>query len=371
MKIIIRSLGLGKLARGLRYLGFFCFDFFGSLIFIFIPKKRNSIPVKKILLIRLDRIGDIILSTPAIRSLKRKYPQAQIHLLINEYIKDLVVNNPNIDKLLIYNKDELDNDYDIAVAFHPGLLENHLTFKSGASLRVGFKGRGGSFFLSEKIADDRNKRIRHEVISNLEVVSRIGCSMADKDLEVSITDEGERFSEKFFKENALDSKNKTVVIHPGARQEYIRWRKSGFAQLADRLIQELGLKVIISASKDEEGLVKEITGLMNKKPIVVIGIRLTELVSLIKRSDLFIGNSTGPMHIAAALKKPVVAIFGSKHPLDSFQEWGPYGTNSIVVTKNDKCLKCHPSDCRTFECMENVMVDDVWQAVQKLLELEL
>ena len=105
---------------------------------------------------------------------------------------------------------------------------------------------------------------------------------------------------------------------------------------------------------------------MKNKPVLFLDRPLTELVSLIKRSRLFIGNSTGPMHIASALKVPVVAIFGPVHPLDSYQEWGPWGPGHIVVSKNLNCLDCHPSDCREFKCMDLITVDEVMAAVDKL-----
>jgi ADP-heptose:LPS heptosyltransferase len=97
-------------------------------------------------------------------------------------------------------------------------------------------------------------------------------------------------------------------------------------------------------------------------------LRLTNLISVIKRCDLFVGNSTGPTHIAAALGRPVVAIFGSRHPLDCPATWAPRTSNAITVKKETACEICHPTDCESFECMNAVTVEDVFNACGRLLD---
>jgi ADP-heptose:LPS heptosyltransferase len=99
-----------------------------------------------------------------------------------------------------------------------------------------------------------------------------------------------------------------------------------------------------------------------------LGLQLTQLVSLIKKCHLFIGNSTGPMHIAAAIGVPVVAIFGNIHPLDSYLEWGPWGEGHIVVSKNLNCPDCHPGNCRAFSCMELITAEEVFAAAKKQIK---
>jgi len=375
-KYIIRSFRLGDLARFLRGSFYRIFDFLGEKTFFILRTFHFLSPleefdkkvVKKILIILLDRIGDVILSTPAIRAVREAFPKAEIHLLVRDYTKDLWVNNPNINRLLIFKKDSLSKNYDLAIALHPRITQNYLAFRSGAKYRVGYVGWGGGFFLTHKLKDDRSTRVRHEVESALEVAGAVGCRTEDKRLDISITDKGERFAEDFFKENNLSSNQTVVAIHPGARQEYIKWNKEGFADVADRLIKYMNAKVILIGSSEEDQLVKDTASLMTQKPISAVGLRLTQLVSLIKKCSLFIGNSTGPMHIAAALDVPVVAIFGAIHPLDSYQEWGPWSEKHIVVSKNLNCPSCHPTDCKTFECMKLITVDDVVNAAEELLE---
>ena len=377
IKRVLKCLGVKRvnaLAARLRGIVYPIGDFLGyAVFFAFLKEAKEPAPdrIKKVLIIRLDRIGDLVLSTPAIRAVRTGFPQAEIHLLVSEYTKDLVDNSPNINKLLIDGRDGLGGDYDLAFALHPGFKQNYLTFKSGAKMRAGYSGRGGSFFLTHKIEDDRATRIRHEVESALEIVGLLGCGTENRDLEITITEGGERLADEFLKKNGLSDKDLIIGIHPGSRQHYIRWKKERFAGVADKLTGTYNAKILLFGGGSEDSLVKSVVQLMKKKPVVAFDLPLLQLVSLIKRCRLFISNSTGPMHIAAALKVPVTAIFGNMHPLDSYQEWGPWGEGHMIVSKDLKCPDCHPTDCRTFDCMTLITEEDVLNAVAgQLLRLK-
>ncbi len=372
VKYMICWLRLGPVARQLRKVFWQAID---SSIGWMMPHQRGCAldtgTVKKILLIRRDAIGDVILTTPALRAVRHAFPHALIHLLVSEQCRDLVSANPNIDRLLIDHHDRIEGDYDCAIAFHAGYAHNRITHESGARVRVGFRGSGGSFFLTHALDDDRATRIRHEVDSALEAVAVIGCRVDDKQSEVSVTEAGERFAVRFFRDARVSVNRPVVVMHPGARQAYVRWKKEGFAEVADTLIREYEAAVIFTGSDGERRLVEEIISLMAQKAVSAAGIRLTETVSLIKRCSLYVGNVTGPMHIAAALEVPVVAIFGCAHPLDSCQVWGPRGPKAAIVTSAIHCPSCHPTDCRRqYACMQAITADEVLSAARRLLATE-
>ncbi len=375
IKKALRFVGLGgifSLSRALRGFYHAGLDAVGYAVFFLcgLSPRRPDITTEavfRVLIIRVDRIGDLILSTPAIRAVRETFPKAQIHLLVNVYTKDLVLHNPYIDRLLILGQDTIRKDYDLAIALHPGYRQNALVFKSGARYRVGYTGWGGGFFLTHKIKDDRATRVRHEVDSALEVVGLVGCSTTDKGLVVSVTQEGEHFAQGFFAAAGLSNQDRVIVIHPGARQEYIRWKREGFAAAADLLIREFKAKIILLGSAKEKDLVEDVVSRMQGHPVPAVGLGLTQLVSVINRGSLFIGNSTGPMHIAAALKVPVVALFGPVHPLDSPAAWGPWRVDHSIVSKDTGCPKCHPSGCRHFRCMELIRAEDVFETARQLL----
>lgn len=373
LKAMVRCLGLGPIARWLRSLGWILFDAGGRCLF-FLLRSSGILPkpgvfdpgrVKSILVIRCDRIGDLILSVPAIRAVRRTFPRARLDVLVSAYTEPLLRRLDIVDRVLVMEKCLPSADYDLAIALHPGLRQNRLAFISGARWRAGYSGSGGSFFLTHAAKDDRSVRLRHEVESALEIVALLGCHTDDTGLSVSVSEEAESFAGEFFRERDLTAP--VVIIHPGSRQPYLRWGKERFAQVADSLIEDDRLHVLILAGPGEEEAAYGVAACMRQRAGIVRGLELPQLVAIIKRSVLFIGNSTGPMHIAAALGVAVVAIFGCKHPLDSPAAWRPWSANSTVVAKEAPCRSCHPTECKTYSCMDLVSVAEVLEAARRLL----
>ncbi len=374
LKSLIRFFRVGFLFRFLLRAYYYCFDISGSIVFGLMrvlgilprPQPFDSSGVKSILLIRIDRIGDLVLTTPAIRAVRKKFPQARIDILVSKYARDLVLNNPHINNVLIDDKHRVFERYDLAIALHPGLRQNYIAFLSRAKYRGGYGGSGGSFFLTHKVKDDRLRMPRHELEFTLEAVRLFGCDVLDKKLELFVLPQADRFAEKFFLEHDLSGI--VIFMHPGARQMHIRWNKEGFAQVADKLIKEDKVKVILSGGSDEIDLIEEIKSLMKEKTVTIPRLELSQLTALIKRSSLYLGNITGPMHIACALGVPVVAISGLRGSLDSYKFWGPWGEgNSLVLGKTD-CPRCQPADCRDFSCLRSITVDSVYEAAKAQIQ---
>ncbi|HIE26039.1 TPA: glycosyltransferase family 9 protein [Candidatus Poribacteria bacterium] len=337
--------------------------------------------IKRILLIRLDRIGDMVLTTPAFAAIRSAFPNARITLLSRSYVKPLVISNPNLDQFIEYDRSF--SFYakirvigqlrllrsELAIVLNTDFSSGLIAFLSGAKYRIGNNHKEAGFFFTTAVNDQtRSGQIKHTVESTLDLIRALKVPMNEKkELFVSITEEGEKYVVQFFKKHKLDDTDLIIAIHPGSRQPYIRWRKEGFAEVADRLIEEYNAKVILIGGPGESQIINDVLSLMKYSSIVIDPpIKLTELVSLLNRCHLFIGNSTGTMHIAAALKVPVVAIFGSKHPMDSYKKWSPWGEGHIVVSRDVGCLECHPGDCaRDFECMKLISADNVLKAVEK------
>jgi len=312
-------------------------------------------------------------------------------MLLRPYTKPLVINNPNLDQTMEYDRSF--SFYakicvirklrllrpELAIVLNTDFFSGLIAFLSGAKYRVGNAHKEASFFFTIAVEDPTRSgmssssgakdQIKHTVESTLDLVRTLKVPVNEKkELSVSITEEGEKYVDRFFEKHKLDDTDLIIAIHPGSRQPYIRWRKEGFAEVADQLIENHNAKIILIGGPGESQIINDVLSLM-KHGIIAIDppIKLTELVSLLNRCHLFIGNSTGPMHIAAALKVPVVAIFGSKHPMDNYKKWGPWGEGHIVVSKNLDCLDCHPGDCKTFECMELISPTDVLKAVEKII----
>jgi ADP-heptose:LPS heptosyltransferase len=374
IKVLLRLLFLTQLARGIRKTSYVLFDLIAGRVFylfLALTKHRRFFnhegKIKKILVIRLDRIGDVVLSTPVIRALRQNFPEAIIHFLVKEYTLDIVVGNPHINAVKVYGKDRLEKDYDIAIALHPGIHQNYLTFISGACLRIGYASSGGGFFLTNIVADNSQGCLCHEVELTLKAVEVLGCLGKDKYLEIYENKLAKEFVQHLLLELGIFSTDFLVIIHPGSRQEYLRWDKEKFSHIAARLMRERKAKVIITGTLQECQLIEKISSDMPQGIFYCPDLTLSRLISLLSRGNLFIGNSSGPMHIAAALGIPVVAIFGPKHPRDSYLRWGPWSQKSIVVSKETGCRDCLPAKCRDFKCMHSVTEDDVWDGIESVL----
>lgn len=374
IKVLLRLLFLTQLARGIRKVSYALFDLIvGSVfdLFLAITKGRQFLnregKIKKILVIRLDRIGDVVLSTPVIRALRQNFPQAIIHFLVKEYTLDIVAGNPHINEVCVYGKDKLEKDYDIAIALHPGIHQNYLTFISGAYLRIGYASSGGGFFLTNIVADNSQECSCHEVELTLKAMEALGCFAKNKYLEIYENKQAKEFIQHLLLELGIFSTDFLVIIHPGARQKYLRWDNEKFSHIAARLMRERKAKVIIIGTPVERKLIEKISLDMPQGLFYCPDLTLSQLISLLSRGNLFIGNSTGPMHIAAALGIPVVAIFGPKHPRDSYLRWGPWSQKSIVVSKKTDCRDCLPAKCRDFKCVHSICEDDVWRGIESVL----
>jgi heptosyltransferase-2 len=380
----IRHRALGKLRRKIQGFLYLAVAKMGGIVFFLLRKFKLIAPVlpfekanvKKILILRPDRIGDIILATPSLEAIRDSFPDAYIALLVSTQTRDLVISNPFVNEViairykgitgLFRNKGLIERlrrrQFDLAVVLYPALWCSLLTFLCRIPHRLGYDFHGNGFLLTIKVPYRCEKEIKHEVDVNLDVLRAIGVEQKRKELHISISETAEKRITSFLNNNQIKPNEKVVIIHPGSFEKYIRWRSSGFAEVADRLNDECGVRVVILGGPNEGEIVNDVIKKMKKKAIPALGLTIAETTSLIKRANLFIGNSTGPMHMAAALRIPVVAIFGNIHPLDCYQKWGPYGEGHIVVHKDIGCIGCHPADCRRYRCMEAVTVEDVFKA---------
>lgn len=381
-----------KLVRRAKQLYYQCLGWLGDKAFLLLRSSRllskmSALPpgnIKRILIIRIDRIGDLVLSTPTLRAVRQHFPQAFICLLARSYTQGVIVNNTDINKIITFEDRNFILEilrktaelrkykFDLAIVLHPNFWVNFLAFASRAKYRLGYDAAGSGFFLTTKFIDTRSANPRHEVEVNLDVVRNIGIDIADKHLEVSVTEEGERFVQDFLRDNAIKPNDILITIHPGGYYHYTHWPTAGFAKVSDYLIDHYQAKIIIAGNSKELDLVKGITSMMKNRPVIASGkTNLTQFISLLKRCKLFIGNSSGPMHIACALKVPVVAIFGNVHPVDSYKSWGPWGEGHTIISKNLDCLDCNPGDCLSLDCIKLINPEDVISACEKQLHKKL
>ncbi len=309
------------------------------------PFRKNE--MRNILAIRTDRIGDLVLSTPAFSVLRGQFPSARLSCLVAEGTKAVVEGNPLLNDVLTCGSKLIRRplqtirllrrlrrgNYDAVFVLNYSPSSILLAYLSKAPVRVGTRIPGFGRFLTDGISyKDRDRLGQHETDCILDVLRRAGLAISETpDLFVPVSPEGGEFAARFIESRNLSGK-RLVAIHPGSRLPRMRWNRKGFARAADALIRGNSVHILLIQGPGEESLAAEILSLMQEKDVTVAGsLSLQNLIGLLSRSALFIGNSTGTMHLAAALKIPLIVVFGNARPLESPDKWGPRGPGKQAV----------------------------------------
>ena len=380
-KYIIKNRLQRYLMKAIDILGNIFFSFFH----IFYHDSQELLNIKKILIIRIDGIGDVILSTPAIRLLKERFPQAHISVLVLPKSKEILEFNSFVDRIITCNYDFLENAwksftflkefiklarqlkkerYDLGVDLRADFTNILLLFLSNIRYRVSQGIRGGNFLLTNNAP---YKKLKHEMQRDIDVMAPLNCHYSGTlRPEIFITTKDKRLAEALLEKDDITSRDILIGFHPGAPWEYRAWPKERFAKLADLLIDKYRCKIIIIGGKDEEKLAKDIIELMRHKVINLTGkVNLRSLAALIQKMNLFICNDGGPMNIASTANTSVIALFGPQDP----RRFYPLGSKSVVIYKKTPCSPCSQTICKLLKptCMERISVREVLNAAANIL----
>lgn len=277
--------------------------------------------IKNILVIRNDRFGEFLLNIPAIRALKEAYPQGRISLAVNSAVCELAGAVESVDQVLVW--DEIRGDlrkyrFDLCFVLNPTKEAHWAVFLAGIPARVGYDRKWG-ILLTHKLKDTKHVGNRHEVDCNLELLRLMGVKTADKTIKIKVDD-------NLFKEFIGQ---RIVAIHPFTSDPLKQWPVERFKELAQRINGESGLKlVMVGLSQNILGAGDGIISMINKTSLV-------ELAALLKRSSLLISCDSGPVHLAAAVGTPVIALFRNDLPGKTARRWGPWGEGHIVIEKGN------------------------------------
>ena len=342
---------------------------------------------KRILIVRTDRMGDMILSTPVLKAMRQEYPNAYIAVLVRPYTRAVVEGNPYIDEVIVYDKKEYDRSlarffgfismlrrrrFDLALVLHPTVRDHLIVFLSGIRKRVGYNRKMG-VLLTDRIFHDKQQGAKHESEYALDMVRFLGIEPRDKELFVPVNAQAEQWAENLFRASGIKLSERVVVINPGASCPSKIWLAERYAAVADALTAR-GCKIIILAGPDilDKNTARGVIRHMKTKAIDCIGtVPIPETASLFRRSSLVISADTGPMHIAAAVGVPLIAIFGRNQPGVGPKRWGPINVNSVVLHKDVGCIDCRAHDCiKGFACLAAISVEDVLAEAERLLNLK-
>ncbi len=339
--------------------------------------------IKKILIVRTDRIGDVVLSTPVIKAARMAFPRAHIAVMVRPYTRDIVIGNPYLNEVIVYDKYGIHKDwrstlrfaldlrrkrFDLALILHPTNRAHIVTFLAGIPLRVGYKKKCG-FLLTHSIEDKKHLGQKHELDYNFDLAGLAGIKIVDRDLSMTVTEQDKKFVRDILRKNGLSPDDKLIIIHPGSSCPSKRWPPQRFALLSDKINQLDKVKVIVVGGPDDRDIAEEISGCVSSPVVNFCGqFDLKKLAALIQFSRVFITNDNGPMHIASAVGTPVIAIFGRKQPGLSPRRWGPTGKKDIVLRKDVGCKVCLAHNCQNgFNCLKAVSVEEVLKCLTTLL----
>jgi lipopolysaccharide heptosyltransferase II len=343
-----------------------------------------------VLCVRLDTIGDVLMTTPAVRALKEARLGRRILFLTSSAGAEAAMLVPEIDEVLVYDAPWMkasprrtssepdvkflerlrESGIDGAVIFTvysqnplPAAL---MCYLAGIKLRLAYCRENPYHLLTDWVAEvEPEKLLRHEVRRQLDLVRTIGCRTGNEALSVRIGDRAFSSVTGLLSELNISGDHPLAVIHAGATARSRRYPPESFAELADHLVKDLGIKVVFTGTRPELSLVETIRQSMNAESTSLVGrLNLEELGALLSFAALLISNNTGPAHMAAATGTPVVSLYAQTNP-----QHVPWNVPSRVLYHDVSCKYCYKSICplEHNDCLRLLSPREVFSAVSDLL----
>lgn len=360
------------------------FDSAGTILFLMVRvfRKSHSPVPNRILIIRLDSLGDAVLTLPAIQALEKRFPKAQIDFLVSSPAQNLFRFLFPRSTVHLFEKNWLAGRgtfkeiwkeffrvanelralrYDLGIDFRGDLRTILLMGWAKIPNRWGRGGAGGGFFLTRCHPYPYRK---HEILENLDLVREEGTFPKAEFQRISLPPQSLEPVEKWL---APAKGRRKIVIHPGAGYPSKRWPAANFVDLAQRIQDKrLGFPIFIG-SAEEKNLLDSCQNQLKDGFLDLTGkTTFEELLGLLERVDLFIGNDSGPAHLAACLGCRLVIVFSGTN---DFRRWAPWSSTLRVVNHSVPCSPCEEKVCpleRHF-CMEDISVDAVFRATEEML----
>ena len=334
--------------------------------------------MRRVLIIKLRYIGDVLLATPTLRALKAAQPDVHVTMMVNRGTEDVLLGNPDLDEIMVLDKGSLAaqwrliaglrrRQFDTVIDLTDGDRSAFLSWISGAPVRIGFndehRWRGQCYTQVVQPVPG----VRHRIDRDLAALKLLNIEAGSKVPQLWLTSEDENSADQLLEQLGIQRSQSIVVLQPGARYWFKAWPPERFAELADRLKSEYSCQVLIGGSQQDINLAQQIRQ-MAKSDLVIMAGRTTirQFAVIAKKSALFVGSDSGAMHIASAVGTPVVALFGPSNPL----EWGPRGGPADVIYMGLDCRACFHPTCRRGEgnCMRLITVDAVYASARRMLD---
>lgn len=347
-------------------------------------RRQTLIAPGRILVIRLDRLGDVVLSTPVFEELRRKFPHAVITAMVRPPCRDVVAGHPAVDEVIVYDKEGAHHrpwatinfarglrrhEFDTALVLHPSNRSHWIPWFARIPVRIGYD-RKNAWLLTHRLPHRKQEGLKHEAAYTLDLLRPFGIESRPPRPTVSVTPQADERIAALLAEAGVGPGERLVAVHPSASCVSKRWMPERFAQVADRLSSEQGVRVCLIAGPSEAAHAEAVACAM-RQPAVNFAGRLSvgEMAALLRRCRLLVSNDSGPVHVAAAVGTPVVDIFGRNQRGLSPARWGPLGEGHVVLHKEVGCVTCLAHNCDIeFLCLAALSADEVYGAAVSVLQ---
>ncbi len=339
--------------------------------------QKNKTKRKKILIINVNWLGDVIFSTPFIRAVRETYPESYIACVVVPRCREILEANSRINELITFNENGFDagiigkirfimklrrEKFDAAFILHRSFTRALITSLAGIKERIGYDTKGRGFLLTKKLKQP--DRDIHKVEYFLKLAEAAGADISKKNYELFLTDADRRKADAILASLDIKAGERFIVLNPGGNWDPKRWPAENFFSLGDRLAEKYGVKILISGGKKDEGLAEEIARGMHYKAVSLCGkTSVRELAAIFEKAGLVVSGDSGPMHISVSTGTATIAIFGPTSPGIT----GPYGGGRYTVIQKDIgcAVPCYDMSCKENRCMKAVAVEDVMAVIEK------
>jgi heptosyltransferase-2 len=306
--------------------------------------------LNRILIIRTDRIGDVVLTLPVLKALRKAYPMAHISMLVSPLTVALVDGNPYLDEILV---DEIktahsgpigllklarlirSRQFDAVFIFYTKNRYNLVCYLAGVPMRIGYKNEKMGFLLTHPLKDGREQGHKHEAQYCLDVLTYIGIESQDFDAFIPADREAEQWARQWMQEQGL-GQQEVIAIHAGSSDPAKCWAEENFAGLIESLQQRYAFKIILIGGSETVDRSAKIKTLLKQKPLDLTGqTSLSQTISFLRRCHMLISNDSGPVHIASALGIHVISLFMRDEPGINPQRWKPFSDKGHFLFSSD------------------------------------
>jgi heptosyltransferase-2 len=315
------------------------------------------------------------MTTPALEAIRTTFPQAEIVVMANPLVAQLFTPHPWCDRVIVYDRKSerkglaglwrfaghlKEQHFDLAILLQKAFEAALLVFLAGVPERIGFSTDGRGFLLTRRTPLTAELRRQHHSRHYLQMLQQFGITGGSGDLLLEVSHAEQKWAKERLGSGSF------FAINPGAAYGSAkRWIPERFAEVGDSLARQYGMKIVLTGGPGEMEIGRDIESFMSEKPLNLIGrTSVRQMMAIINRCRLMVTNDSGPMHVAAALGVPIVAIFG---PTDHTTTY-PWAKRYRIVRKDVECAPCLKRQCPTdHRCMKEITAEDVLMAARQLL----